>query len=418
MKTVICLGGGTEALPIIRKVKELGHRAVVVDGNPNALGFSAIDSRAGDDAVCASCYDAEDVLLAGEMDPGSGEYAGPFDAVLCAACDAPLVAAEVAQKFGLPGLSVEAARLGCDKLAQKEALRAAHLPVPGFSTIDKGVWDIPKGAVVKPVDSRGARGVARFLPGIPLQSIVDAAMDASPTHRIMAEEWLDGPQLSTESIVQDGKVLFTGIGTRNYDRLDEFVPYCIEDGFDSWRILEADSIPAPELLRQVDEVIAAACRALGWYQQGGGTVKGDLVIYNGKVYVIELAARLSGGFFATHGHPLAYGVDFVGAAIRLALGERLDPAEFKAEHKQFVCQRYVFPEPDDIGKTVVSCYGRLPPDEVIFATWNIKRGDVIQPVTSHPNRWGQAICVGATPAEARERACHAVAEMKKGVILR
>ncbi len=52
-----------------------------------------------------------------------------------------------------------------------------------------------------------------------------------------------------------------------------------------------------------------------------GVIKGDMVLSNGKPYIIEVAARLSGGYFCSHEIPHSTGVDFVGNAIRLALGE-------------------------------------------------------------------------------------------------
>ena len=70
------------------------------------------------------------------------------------------------------------------------------------------------------------------------------------------------------------------------------------------------------------DVVARAAAALGVTD---GTVKGDIVVHDGEPYVIELAARLSGGFFCTREIPLNTGVDFVGCAIRVALGERIDP---------------------------------------------------------------------------------------------
>src|SRR3990167_2695704 len=165
---------------------------------------------------------------------------------------------------------------------------------------------------------------------------------------------------------------------------------------------------------EIDNLIEAACRALGWYQLGAGTVKGDLVIHDGVVHIIELAARLSGGFFATHGHPLAYGVDFVGEAIKAALGYMLETP--KPYQRGFVSQRYVFPEPSDIGKTVVARsepeYVYMPHSERFHSTWNIRGGGGVLPVTSHPARWGQALAASNKPEMARSHAESAVAAMK------
>lgn len=398
MSNVICLGGGVESVPMVQRVQELGHRAIVVDGNPNAPAFKIADR-----CSVVSCYTSEaairDLKIIGER----------YNAVLCCGVDAPVACAEIALKFGLPGLSVGGwggAIFGQNKLLQKEALHNSGMPVPRFSIVVPGSRIEGWMGVIKPVDSRGGRGVIRLLPGVYPVWSYEQAKAQSPTGQVMVEQWLDGPQLSTESVVQDGRVLFTAIGLRNYARLEEFAPYCIEDGFDEpYR-------PGTIWSLEVNEVIEKACAALGWYQNGAGTVKGDLVIHDGKLFVIELACRLSGGFFATHGHPLAYGVDFVGAAIRAALGEQLEMWQPGTRHH--VSQRYVFPKPEDVGKTVTA----IEDDGVTnFHTWNIKVGDVVQPVTCHPARWGQVIATGQTAVEAREKAEAAVKRMYAGVIL-
>ena len=423
IKVLILLGGGIESIPIIQRVKELGFRAVVVDGNPNAPGMAVAD-----EALTASCYHSTEILSVLDVVNQVSEVidrkmlkqyrkgAVVPDGILCVAIDAPLACAEVAEAFGLPGLSVEAARLSQDKLNQKHILRSCSIPVPQSVAWDGDDDNLPIWAdVVKPVDSRGGRGVIRLLLSAGPSWAYEQARSYSSTGRVMAEQWLDGPQLSTESIIQDGRVMFTAVGLRNYARLDEFAPYVVEDGFD-----EPFGSDDEDIEIVISELIEQACRALGWYQSGAGTVKGDLVIHDGRVYVIELAARLSGGFFASHGHPLAYGVDFVGAAIRAALGYTLEAP--KPYARGYVSQRYVFPSLGDIGKTI---YARaipetvfMPISELFFNTWNIKPGDVVHPITCHPDRWGQALLWGRTPNEARVKAEAAVAAMKHGVVVR
>ena len=75
---------------------------------------------------------------------------------------------------------------------------------------------------------------------------------------------------------------------------------------------------------KVRDLVARAAAAMGVTD---GTVKGDIVVHKGEPYVIELAARLSGGFFCTREIPLNTGVDFIGAAIKLALGEAVSEDE-------------------------------------------------------------------------------------------
>lgn len=399
-KTLIALGGSIESLPILRRAKELSHRLIVVDGNPNAAGVALADLY-----VEANCYNATHTVFA--LNRAQQKY----DGVMCAAIDAPHVAAAVSAAFGLPGLSVEAAALGADKVAQVLALSRADIPVPRFFEprdgfeLDFGDW------VVKPVDSRGARGVIRCN-GKGIEQSFDHARSQSPTGRVMVEEWLDGPQLSTESLVQDGKVLFTAVGLRNYARLNEFAPAVVEDGFDEPYEVINIRFGFPSKTNAVNVLIEQSCAALGWFQSGGGVVKGDLVIHNGQLHVIELAPRLSGGLFCA-AHELAYGVDFIGAAIELALGYTID--DRKSYARQFVSQRYIFPTASDIGKRITAQeendYG------AVFAHYSKPIGHVIQPVTAHPDRLGQALCVGATPQEARERAEQAVKEMYGAMVI-
>ena len=66
--------------------------------------------------------------------------------------------------------------------------------------------EIERGAnlVIKPVDSRGSRGVQRIADVTDLNKAFTLAMSHSPTQRVMAEQYLSGPQVSTESVVVNG----------------------------------------------------------------------------------------------------------------------------------------------------------------------------------------------------------------------
>ena len=461
MSTIVCLGGGIEGLPILERVKALGHRLVVVDGNPDAPG-----RKLSQYFIEASCYDAKQTInqLARLAGPSvARDRAWPYDGILCCAIDAPNVAAAVAARFGLPGLTVAQAALSCDKVDQFMQLAKADLPVPPDAALTfYGAVDTPHGllpldlnpynleklgdVVIKPADSRGGRGV-QLLHLTPDETdehkaVWDAcayARQFSVSGKLIAEKFLSGPQFSTESLVQDGHVLWTGIALRNYDRLEEYAPHIIEDGFDA-------PYGEDDFRDQIEILLERACRALGWFQQGGGVVKGDLVLHDNDLYIIELAARLSGGFLSTHGWPLAYGMPFVEYAIRLSLAKSVHVTD-DWNASSFVAQRYVFPKPEWIGRKVVYdpkilthdfpyttmpriWIGRVSPTkeypgqvnvkpypDIEFASWNFHAGHVIRPVTDHAARLGQAIAVGNTPEQARARASAAVEAMREGLVV-
>jgi biotin carboxylase len=151
----------------------------------------------------------------------------------------------------------------------------------------------------------------------------------------MVEQYLSGPQVSTESVVVDGHCFTPGFSDRNYEYLERYAPFFIENGGD------LPSHLPPDIQQKVKDLVARAAAALG---VTNGTVKGDIVVHDGEPYVIELAARLSGGFFCTREIPLNTGVDFVGAAIRVALGETVRADELEPKHFTPVIQRYAFPK--------------------------------------------------------------------------
>jgi biotin carboxylase len=332
-KTLLIISGGIEAADAAKRAKELGHYVVVSDRDPDAPGFAFADS-----CLIADVYGAAETAAAAER---YSRKIRRIDGVICVAADAPITTATVAQRLSLPGISVESAELACDKLAMKKRFAARGVPVPWFAEIatpqalQRAAVERGSNLVIKPVDSRGSRGVQRVAQVADLAQAFAFARSHSPTERVMVEQYLDGPQVSTESVVVNGECFTPGFSDRNYEYLERYAPFFIENGGD------LPSHLSPELQQKVKDVVAKAAAALGVVN---GTVKGDIVVHDGEAYVIELAARLSGGFFCTREIPLNTGVDFIGAAIRVALGEPVTAAELTPKQFVPVIQRYAFPK--------------------------------------------------------------------------
>ena len=395
-RTVLFVGGSIEAVAGIELAQRMGLYVVVSDANPHAPGC-----KAADDFIVASTYDVEATVWAAK---NYHTNVRPIGGVIAIASDVPLTVARVAEELGLRGISVESAKLAMDKLAMKRRFQMDGVPVPWFSPVespahlerivDREGYPL----VLKPVDSRGSRGVLRLTPGIDLDWAYETSVKHSPTNRVMVERFLDGPQVSTESIVMKGVAYTPGFSDRNYEYLGRFAPFIIENGGDLPSTLPED------VKKKVLDVVQKAALSLGVTE---GVVKGDIVVHKGEPYVIELAARLSGGYFCTHEIPLNTGVDFVGNAIRLALGEEVDPEELTPKFQRCVSQRYIFPTP---GK-VVSVRGLeavYNAPGIAFCDVRVKIGDVVGPINSHPARAGVVIAVGDTREEAIERALSAM----------
>lgn len=400
MKTIWIVSGGSEAVPGIRRAREMGLYVVVSDGNPKAPG-----AFLADDFVMASTYDVNATVEAAKR---YHREKRPVDGVISVAADVPLTVAAVAAALGLPGIPLETAQLASDKLAMKQRFAEKNIPIPWFQAVDSsahlrelvGQRGLP--LVSKPVDSRGARGVLRLSENVDLGWAFQQARDNSPTGRVMVEEYLAGPQISTESLLLPSAAYTLGFSDRNYEFLDRFSPYIIENGGEQPSIL---STPDQEAVKRCAE---AAGRAMGIE---AGIAKGDMVLTSEGPKVIEIAARLSGGWFSTDQIPLATGVDLVGAAIRVALGESPSDEELTPRQQQGVAIRYFFPEPGMITAIHNVEKARQIPG-VYKLDFFLGPGEMVESVTNHTQRCGYVIASGVDRSEAVSRAADVISTVR------
>jgi biotin carboxylase len=400
MKTVLIVSGGIEAADAARRAKELGYYVVVSDRDPEAPGFAFADS-----CLIADVYSPNETAAAAER---YHRKIRRIDGVLCVAADAPVTAATVCQRLGIRGLPLHAAQIACDKLGMKQRFWEAGVPVPWFAAIEtpqalqRIAIERGNNLVIKPVDSRGSRGVQRIAQVADLTKAFMLAREHSPTDRVMVEEYLEGPQVSTESVVVNGRCFTPGFSDRNYEYLERYAPFFIENGGD------LPSRLPDEIQFRVRNVVAKAARALGVTD---GTVKGDIVIHNGQPYVIELAARLSGGFFCTREIPLNTGVDFLGAALKLAVGDEVSDEELEPKHLTPVIQRYAFPDPGKVVRIAGADEARRI-SGVAEVVVTAKPGDVIPPAGNKRPSAAMVLATGASRETALQAANDALACLK------
>ena len=400
MKTLLIVSGGIEAADAAKRAREMGLHVVVSDIDPDAPGFAFAHDR-----LIANVYGPQETADAAER---YARECRKIDGVICVAADAPMTAACVAERLGLPGISVATAKLACDKLAMKRRFKEAGVNVPWFSPVSSAaelralLAERGTNLVIKPVDSRGSRGVQRVARVNDIDAAFALAREHSPTKRVMAEAYLDGPQVSTESVVTGGNCYTPGFSDRNYEFLEVHAPFFIENGGD------LPSHLSPDVQGAVKNLVARAATALGVTE---GTVKGDIVVHKGEPYVIELAARLSGGFFCTREIPLNTGVDFIGCAIKVALGLPVSAAELEPSRQVPVIQRYAFPKPGrviDVRGTEIAKHFPGIADIVVTA----RPGDIIPPAGDKRPSAAMVLATGETLEAALQSARNAISSIE------
>jgi len=398
--TVLIISGGIESVPGIIRAKELGYHVVVADGNPNAPGF-----KFADNFIVCSTYQATEMANAAEYFHNTNR---PINGVISIASDVPITVSTVAKRLSLIGHKLSTALLSSDKLLMKERFVEKNIKCPWFSIVYnfdhfKSLLKTKKCKfVIKPVDSRGSRGVLLINEESDLEFSYKHAVENSPTERVMLEEFLEGPQISTEAILLENAASCPGFCDRNYEMLATTKPYIIENGGDQPSCLPAD---AQEAIRNIT---IAAGRALG---VTSGTVKGDIVLTPTGPKVIEIATRLSGGWFSTDQIMLATGVDFVGIAIRIALGDTIDLTELQPKFQKGVAVRYFFPR---LGK--IESIANIEQAKQLKGVHKFmlfaKEGDEIGSVSNHTQRAGFVLTVANTNQEAVAIAQQAIATIE------
>ena len=374
------IGAGVEQVPAYEAAKRRGLVVVGTDMNPDTPGLALADHK-----IIASTRDAE----ATEREAVQFHSIHPLHGVMTIANDVPYTVARVAHAIGLPSITLEAAKCVSDKLVMKEQFALHSVACPWFARVDSEeqlreyLKDNSKQAfVLKPVDGRGARGVLL----LDHSSDPDWAFAESKrwgdSGRLILEEFIPGMQLSTESFILDGRCYTPAIAERNYSRLNQYKPNIIEDG---------GTIPAPldaKMKEAVDDAILRGASALGI---SAGIVKGDIVIDNaGRPLIIELAARLSGGWLATHQIPAATGVSLVDAVISYSLGELVSPHQLIPKYHRATAIRYWFPPAGVIERISGEETLRKLPGLLSYGFFR-KQGDKQPKIRMHPDRFGYVI---------------------------
>jgi len=383
-KKIIIIGAGIEQLYAYELAQKNGYYVIATDNNPNAPSV-----KYADHFILASTRNAQETLYS--IKSYCEEY-GNIDGVMTIANDVPYTVAFVANYFNLKGHSVDSAVLAHDKFLMKKAFRSNGVPCPDFwkiSTLDELKILVEREKinrfVIKPVDGRGARGVLLLNKEDDLKWAFKESLSWSDKKILIVERFIPGMQISSESYLLNGKAYTPALSERNYSRLEEFSPYIIEDG---------GTIPAPvvdSMVKKIDKLIEDGARSMGVVE---GIVKGDIVIDEyGQPQIIELALRLSGGWFASNQIIATSGVDLVDLVMKQALGMQVTKEMLIPKFSRSTSVRYWFPKP---GK-IKSIKGE---DEIKRLTGLLKYGffrkvgDYQPVVKMHPDRFGYVIVEG------------------------
>lgn len=309
MKKIMILGASILQLPAIEKAKEIGLEVIAVDMNPEAVGFKT----PGVVKEVISTIDTQAILEAAKRHQING--------IMTLASDMPMQSvAVVSHEMGLVGISEDTALKATNKAFMRDALKEAGVPVPLYFRVRakadykeavKEVRNAGYRCIVKPADNSGSRGVDLLTEDSNLDAAYDYTIEYSRGGEIVVEEFMEGPEVSVETLAVDGDVHVIQIT----DKLTTGAPYFVEMGHSQ------PSQLSENVQEHIRDVAIAANKAIG-IQNGPSHT--EIKVTKGGPKIVELGARLGGDCITTHLVPLSTGVDMVECSIRIALGEKPD----------------------------------------------------------------------------------------------
>lgn len=377
---LLVLGGGNDQCEAIQELKTLGYRTVCVDQDSEALGAQFADKFAQ-----VSTRDLENLLAFCLSEAESGNR---IEGIITLGTDIPHISSRLARSLNLPGIAPKTADLLIDKIRAKEHWASSGVATPRFTQVRcaedarKFIADSPdQEYVLKPADSSGSRGVFQLSQRNfhQLEETLAETETFSKSKRFLLEEFIPGHQLSTESIVQNGKVTTYGFADRNYEWMELLFPRIIENGG------TMPSTLTPHQRREVDKLLERACQAIGL---STGIIKGDLVLsLAGEPMLIELAARQSGGQFSTRLIPLSSGLSAVGLGAKVALGEEIQDADLTPSKTDWVANRYFIARPGQL-KSLSGFEELAFMSGITEVRTLVEPGATVPPIRSHADRLG------------------------------
>lgn len=389
MKTIMIIGAGILQAPAISTAKEMGLSTVVTDYNENAFGMKLADYP-----IVMSTRDVDGTVRVAKQFAASR----PIHGVLTVGTDASLTVAAVQQALDLPGNRIDVAEATTNKIKMRNRLREKKVPEPEFypcwsyDDVLSASQSLGYPFVIKPADNMGARGVMKVGGPEVIRFAYERAKNASPRGEIIAEGFMDGPELSIDGLIWKGKIHITGVA----DRIIEFPPYFVETG----HIMPTELDEG--LVKDGVDVFKRGIRALGIET---GAAKGDIKLTKNGAMVGEIASRLSGGFMSAYTYPYSTGVELIRAAINIALGE--PPGDLSEKYQRVSVERALIPG----SGTVRAVEGieealSIPSVRNVFVTCGL--GDTVHIPTSNVEKCGNVITVADTREEALSAANLAV----------
>ena len=194
-KKILVFPGTQWQVPLIEKIQEMGHQALVVNPDPEAPGMKKADMT-----LISDIFDKDKVVAYGKEQH--------IDAVMSDECDIAMnMVAELGKAFNVPTMDEETAALFTDKFLMREFSKKHGLKYPEYKfckTVDDAIAlqkEINKPIIIKPLDSNASHGVFKCSNEEEIRKHFDESMSFSRVEKsVLAERFIVGTEFTIDGV--------------------------------------------------------------------------------------------------------------------------------------------------------------------------------------------------------------------------
>ncbi|WP_225875161.1 ATP-grasp domain-containing protein [Flavobacterium bernardetii] len=304
MKKLAIIGASYLQLPLVEKAKEMG-----IETHCFAWPEGAVCKEIADYFYPISILEKEAILKQCIEINIDGITTIATDMAVPTIC-------YVAEKMNLISNSFVSSLASTNKSEMRTAFKKGNCSIPKFieaSNSEVTIEGFKFPLIVKPVDRSGSRGVTKIMFESELSSAINYAITESFCKKAIVEEYIEGDEVSVESISWKGNHIILAIT----DKITTGAPHFVE-------LAHHQPSGLPKEIQ--DKIKTETIKCLNALEVNFGAGHSEFKITStGDVYVIEVGARMGGDFIGSHLVELSTGYDFLEGVINIALGKHETP---------------------------------------------------------------------------------------------
>lgn len=372
-KTILVLPGTFWQVQLVQKIKEMGHKAFVVNPAPDSPCFQYADGHLQSDIF------AEDKVIA----YGKENH---IDAVMSDECDIAMnLIAKLGKVFNVPTLDEDTAALYTDKFLMREFSKRHGLHYPEYmfcKTEEDAVnllREIKRPIIIKPLDSNASHGVFRCETEADIHKHFAESISFSRIEKsVLAERFIEGTEFTIDGVKTPSAHYTMAISEKKHFAHNESIAN--ELLFSHYN----PNFDYDKLRATNDAFVMKSNLKFGF-------THAEYKYEDGEFYLIEIAARGGGNMISSCITQWMSGYDTYRYLVECATGNVHDEdLSLRPEYRERAAVLKFFTTPNGGGKVKAIeglDYIESEPD-IKFHRLNFKIGDTIQDALNDSARIG------------------------------